>query len=58
MEFPELAAFAKVMPRLNFADPQGAPVRYPPVPDGFTVYVVGDIHGRLDLLLDVQRRID
>ena len=58
MEFPELAAFAKVMPRLNFADPQGAPMRYPPAPDGFTVYVVGDIHGRLDLLLDVQRRID
>lgn len=32
--------------------------RYPPAPDGYTLYVVGDIHGRLDLLLDVQRRID
>jgi serine/threonine protein phosphatase 1 len=33
-------------------------VRYPPAPDGFTIYVVGDIHGRLDLLLDLQDRID
>ena len=33
-------------------------MRYPPAPDGFTIYLVGDIHGRLDLLLDVQRRID
>ncbi len=33
-------------------------VRYPPAPDGYTLYVIGDIHGRLDLLLDVQRRID
>jgi serine/threonine protein phosphatase 1 len=33
-------------------------MRYPPAPDGFTVYVVGDIHGRLDLLVDMQRRID
>jgi diadenosine tetraphosphatase ApaH/serine/threonine PP2A family protein phosphatase len=32
--------------------------RYPPAPDGYTLYVIGDIHGRLDLLLDVQRRID
>ena len=31
---------------------------YPPAPEGFTVYVVGDIHGRLDLLAGVQRRID
>jgi len=46
------------MRTLNFAKPQGAPVRYPPAPDGFTIYLVGDIHGRLDLLLDVQRRID
>jgi serine/threonine protein phosphatase 1 len=35
-----------------------AGVGYPPAPEGFTVYCVGDIHGRLDLLLDVQRRID
>jgi serine/threonine protein phosphatase 1 len=33
-------------------------VRYPPAPEGFTVYCIGDIHGRLDLLLDLQRRID
>jgi serine/threonine protein phosphatase 1 len=32
--------------------------RYPPAPDGLTLYVVGDIHGRLDLLRDVHRRID
>jgi serine/threonine protein phosphatase 1 len=31
---------------------------YPPAPEGFTVYVVGDIHGRLDLLIGVQQRID
>jgi calcineurin-like phosphoesterase family protein len=33
-------------------------VRYPPAPDGYTLYVIGDIHGRLDLLLDLQQRID
>lgn len=33
-------------------------LHYPPAPDGYTIYVIGDIHGRLDLLLDVQRRID
>lgn len=32
--------------------------QYPPAPDGFTAYVVGDIHGRLDLLIGVQQRID
>jgi calcineurin-like phosphoesterase family protein len=31
---------------------------YPPAPYGYTVYMVGDIHGRLDLLLNVQRKID
>ena len=31
---------------------------YPPAPEGFTVYVVGDIHGRLDLLEGVQQCID
>lgn len=35
-----------------------ADARYPPAPDGFTMYVVGDIHGRLDLLTAVQGRID
>jgi serine/threonine protein phosphatase 1 len=33
-------------------------LRYPPAPDGVTIYVIGDIHGRLDLLLELQRRID
>lgn len=31
---------------------------YPPAPDGLTVYVVGDVHGRLDLLADIHARID
>lgn len=31
---------------------------YPPAPDGLTLYLVGDIHGRLDLLVALQRRID
>jgi serine/threonine protein phosphatase 1 len=35
-----------------------APARYPPAPDGPTLYLVGDIHGRLDLLRDVHRQID
>jgi len=46
------------MRMLKVSKPQGAPARYPPAPDGFTVYVVGDIHGRLDSLLEVQRQID
>jgi serine/threonine protein phosphatase 1 len=33
-------------------------MHYPPAPDGMTIYIVGDIHGRLDLLIEVQRRID
>jgi serine/threonine protein phosphatase 1 len=32
--------------------------RYPSAPDGFTIYVVGDVHGCLDLLVGIQRRID
>lgn len=43
------------------ADPatlDAANVRYPSAPDGYTIYVVGDIHGCLDLLVGVQRRID
>jgi serine/threonine protein phosphatase 1 len=32
--------------------------QYPPAPEGFTVYVVGDIHGRLDLLMQVLQRVD
>src|SRR5262245_52467170 len=31
---------------------------YPPAPDGRTIYVIGDIHGRLDLLRNVHRSID
>src|SRR5215510_10940719 len=58
MGFVDFSALATVMRTLKFSKPQGAPARYPPAPDGFTVYVVGDIHGRLDLLLEVQRRID
>ena len=41
------------------ASVQDYEVRYPPAPRmDSTLYVIGDIHGRLDLLLDVQRRID
>ena len=36
----------------------GASVRYPPAPDGRTIYAVGDIHGRLDLLEAAHRAID
>ncbi|HXF52649.1 MAG TPA: metallophosphoesterase family protein [Hyphomicrobiaceae bacterium] len=32
--------------------------QYPPAPEGYTVYVVGDIHGRLDLLERLHERID
>jgi serine/threonine protein phosphatase 1 len=31
---------------------------YPPAPDGFTVYAVGDIHGRADLLDQIHDLID
>jgi len=31
---------------------------YPPAPEPLVVYIVGDIHGRLDLLLEMQERID
>lgn len=31
---------------------------YPPSPDGETLYVIGDIHGRADCLLRAQARID
>jgi serine/threonine protein phosphatase 1 len=37
---------------------QGDPARYPAAPHGLTLYLVGDIHGRLDLLLNVHRQID
>jgi serine/threonine protein phosphatase 1 len=31
---------------------------YPPAPEGVTIYAVGDIHGRLDLLNNVHQLID
>jgi serine/threonine protein phosphatase 1 len=31
---------------------------YPPAPDGWTIYAIGDIHGRLDLLKAAHRGID
>ncbi len=36
----------------------GAVADYPPAPRGTTIYVVGDIHGRLDLLKQVHHEID
>jgi serine/threonine protein phosphatase 1 len=42
----------------GLGDHEATPVHYPPAPDGLTVYAVGDIHGRLDLLLAAQRQID
>lgn len=35
-----------------------APPAYPPAPDGLTIYAIGDIHGRLDLLKRLHARID
>lgn len=35
-----------------------APPAYPPAPDGLTIYAIGDIHGRLDLLAGLHARID
>ena len=43
---------------LLFQERWSAKVGYPPAPEGRTIYAVGDIHGRLDLLEKVQRRID
>jgi serine/threonine protein phosphatase 1 len=39
-------------------DRELAPGRYPPAPDGLTLYLIGDIHGRLDLLRGMHRQID
>jgi hypothetical protein len=36
----------------------GVAVGYPPGPKGITIYVIGDIHGRLDLLKNVHHQID
>jgi serine/threonine protein phosphatase 1 len=43
---------------LRFSDLWGAKVSYPPGPEGRTIYAIGDIHGRLDLLEQVHREID
>ena len=34
------------------------PAGYPPLPRGLVIYVIGDVHGRLDLLVSAQERID
>jgi serine/threonine protein phosphatase 1 len=31
---------------------------YPPAPEGITIYAIGDIHGRLDLLKNLHQQID
>ena len=38
------------MDAAGLGDHAAAPGRYPPAPDGLILYLVGDIHGRLDLL--------
>src|SRR5262249_19715676 len=40
----------------NLGDPLGR--QFPPPPNGLTIYAIGDIHGRADLLADLLRRID
>ena len=37
--------------------PDGQPIQSPRVPDGVRVYVIGDIHGRLDLLHSLHEQI-
>lgn len=46
------------MHEVHDASPAAHRAGYPPAPEGLVVYIVGDIHGRLDLLLDVQACID
>ncbi len=48
------------MTSMNVADPErtDAPAAYPPAPEGQVLYVIGDIHGRTDLLERVFRAID
>src|SRR5215510_1776997 len=36
----------------------GPKLGYPPAPDGLTIYAVGDIHGRRDLLDQIHELID
>jgi serine/threonine protein phosphatase 1 len=42
----------------SLAQAEPRPGSYPPAPDGATLYVVGDVHGRLDLLERVHHAID
>jgi Calcineurin-like phosphoesterase len=45
--------------RRHHTNPGGPdPGTYPAAPDGRTIYVIGDIHGRLDLLKNVHGMID
>ena len=44
--------------RQILSKPKPLPMLYPPAPSGWTVFAVGDIHGRLDCLLRVQALID
>lgn len=48
------------MTTTRIADPEQAdvPITYPPAPDGQLLYVIGDIHGRRDLLERVHKVID
>jgi serine/threonine protein phosphatase 1 len=46
------------MHNASTGSPRTASGSYPPGPEGVVVYIVGDIHGRLDLLLEMQSRID
>ena len=40
------------------AEPAPLAGRKPAVPDGTRLYVIGDVHGRLDLLEEIERRIE
>jgi serine/threonine protein phosphatase 1 len=48
------------MTSMSIADSErtDAPVAYPPAPEGRVLYVIGDIHGRRDLLERVFKAID
>lgn len=39
-------------------EPTAAPIAYPPAPGGRILYVIGDVHGRRDLLEKVFKAID
>jgi serine/threonine protein phosphatase 1 len=48
------------MANARIANPEQTdiPIAYPPAPDGQVLYVIGDIHGRRDLLEQVHELID